>query len=73
MSLNIETGTNLKYIDETGTYYFHEGDKVICHVGEQIYVGMLAWIGIYKIQNHNRRFTLTHGKAGQECRGKWSC
>lgn len=47
MSLNIETGTNLKYVDETGTYYFHEGDKVICHVGEQIYVGMLAWIGIY--------------------------
>lgn len=48
MSLNIETGTNLKYVDETGTYYFHEGDKVIYHVGEQIYVGMLAWIGIYK-------------------------
>lgn len=48
MSLNIETGTNLKYVDETGTYYFHEGDKVICHVGELIYVGMLAWIGIYK-------------------------
>lgn len=47
MMLNIETGANLKYTDEIGIHYFHEGDKVICHVGEQIYVGTLAWIGIY--------------------------
>lgn len=45
MSLNIETGTNLKYIDETGTYYLYEGDKVICHVGKQVYNGTISWIG----------------------------
>lgn len=48
MILNIEAGVNIKYTDETGIYYFHEGDKVICHVGEQIYVGTLAWIGTYQ-------------------------
>lgn len=48
MSLNIETGTNLKYTDETGTYYFHEGDKVICRVGERVYNGTISWIGAYQ-------------------------
>lgn len=48
MILNIKAATNLKYTDETGTYYFHEGDKVICHVGEQIYVGTISWIGAYQ-------------------------
>lgn len=46
--LNIETATNLKYTDETGMYYFHEGDKVICHVGEQVYNGTISWIGAYR-------------------------
>lgn len=48
MMLNIETGTNIKYTDETGTCYFHEGDKVICHVGERVYNGTISWIGAYR-------------------------
>ena len=48
MSLNIETGINLKYTDEIGTHYLYEGDKVICHVGEHTYNGTISWIGIYK-------------------------
>lgn len=48
MILNIEAGANIKYTDETGTYYFHEGDKVICHVGEQVYSGIISWIGRYQ-------------------------
>lgn len=48
MSLNIETGINLKYTDEIGTQYFHEGDKVICHVGERVYNGTISWIGTYQ-------------------------
>lgn len=48
MMLNIETGTNIKYTDETGTCYFHEGDKVICHVGERVYNGTISWIGTYR-------------------------
>lgn len=46
--LNIETGTNIKYTDETGTCYFHEGDKVICHVEEHTYNGTISWIGAYQ-------------------------
>ncbi len=46
--LNIETATNLKYTDEIGTHYLYEGDKVICHVGEQEYNGTISWIGAYK-------------------------
>lgn len=48
MSLNIETGINLKYTDEIGTHYLYEGDKVLCHVGEHTYNGTISWIGIYK-------------------------
>ena len=48
MPLNIAIGTNIKYTDETGTYYLYEGDKVICHVGEQEYNGTLSWIGVYR-------------------------
>lgn len=48
MSLNIEVGTNIRYTDETGTYYLFEGDKVICHVGEKVYNGTISCIGIYK-------------------------
>ncbi len=48
MSLNIETGINLKYTDETGTHYLYEGDKVICHVGEHTYNGTISWIGAYQ-------------------------
>lgn len=48
MMLNIETTTNIKYTDETGTYYLYEGDKVICHVGEQEYNGTISWIGAYQ-------------------------
>lgn len=48
MALNIKAGINLKYTDETGTYYLFEGDKVICHVGEKIYNGTISWIGVYK-------------------------
>lgn len=48
MSFNIKTGSNLKYADETGTYYLFEGDKVICHVGEKVYNGTLSLIGTYK-------------------------
>lgn len=48
MILNIKAATNLKYTDETGTYYFHEGDKVICRVGERVYVGTISWIGAYQ-------------------------
>ena len=48
MMLNIETATNIKYTDETGTCYFHEGDKVICHVGERVYNGTISWIGAYR-------------------------
>lgn len=49
MSLNnIETGINITYIDETGTHYLYEGDKVICHVGDKTYNGVLSLIGIYE-------------------------
>lgn len=48
MMLNLETATNIKYTDETGTYYLYEGDKVICHVGEQVYNGTISWIGAYQ-------------------------
>ncbi len=48
MILNIDTATNIRYTDETGTYYFHEGDKVICHVGERVYNGTISWIGAYQ-------------------------
>lgn len=48
MSLNIETGINLKYTDEIGTHYLYEGDKIICHVGERVYNGVLSLIGIYE-------------------------
>ncbi len=48
MVINIEAGTSIKYTDETGMYYFHEGDKVICHVGEQVYNGTISWIGAYR-------------------------
>ena len=48
MILNIEAGASIKYTDETGTCYFHEGDKVICHVGEQVYNGTISWIGAYQ-------------------------
>lgn len=48
MILNIDAATNIRYTDETGTYYFHEGDKVICHVGEHVYNGTISWIGIYR-------------------------
>lgn len=47
MILNIEAGASIKYTDETGTCYFHEGDKVICHVGERVYNG-ISWIGAYQ-------------------------
>lgn len=48
MMLNIETATNIKYTDEIGTHYLYEGDKAICHVGEQEYNGTISWIGVYK-------------------------
>lgn len=48
MILNIEAGASIKYTDETGTCYFHEGDKVICHVGERVYNGTISWIGAYQ-------------------------
>lgn len=48
MMLNIETGANLKYTDEIGTHYFHEGDKVICHVEEHTYNGTISRIGAYQ-------------------------
>lgn len=48
MILNIDAATNIRYTDETGTYYFHEGDKVICHAGEHVYNGTISWIGIYR-------------------------
>ncbi len=48
MILNIDAATNIRYTDETGTYYFHEGDKVICHVGERVYNGTISWIGAYQ-------------------------
>lgn len=48
MILNIEAGANIKYTNETGTQYFHEGDKVICHVGERVYNGTISWIGVYQ-------------------------
>ncbi len=48
MILNIDAATNIRYTDETGTYYFHEGDKVICHAGKHVYNGIISWIGIYR-------------------------
>ena len=48
MSLKIEVGTNIKCTDETGSYYFYEGDKIICHVGEKVYNGTISWIGAYR-------------------------
>ena len=52
MSLKIEIGTNIKCTDETGSYNFYEGDKIICHVGEKVYNGTISWIGTYK-ENSN--------------------
>lgn len=48
MILNIDAATNIRYTDETGTYYFHEGDKVICHAGKHVYNGRISWIGAYQ-------------------------
>lgn len=48
MIFDIKAGTNLKCTDETGSYYFYEGDKVICYVGDRVYNGTISWIGAYK-------------------------
>ncbi len=48
MIFDIKVGTNLKCTDETGGYYFYEGDKVICYVGDKVYNGTISWIGTYK-------------------------
>ena len=48
MIFDIKVGTNLKCTDETGSYYFYEGDKVICYVGDKVYNGTISWIGTYK-------------------------
>lgn len=48
MIFDIKVGTNLKCTGETGSYYFYEGDKVICYVGDKVYNGTISWIGTYK-------------------------
>lgn len=48
MIFDIKAGTNLKCTDETGSYYFYEGDKVICYIGDRVYNGTISWIGAYK-------------------------
>lgn len=48
MLLNVETRTNIKCRDGVEVNYLYEGDKVVCYVGERVYIGTLSWIGGYK-------------------------
>ncbi len=48
MGLNAEIRFSIQYTDETGTYNFFEGDKVICYVREQVYNGTIVHIGLYR-------------------------
>lgn len=48
MGLNVELGANVRYTDEDSTQYFYEGNQVTCHVGKDVYTGVITSICYYK-------------------------
>lgn len=54
MDYKVDFGVNIKFMDKDGTQIFHEGDNVVCYVGDgNAYVGKITEIGTCRQDNNS--------------------